>query len=63
MARRRLVRRAWALALTRDSAGYSNTNASPSANSALTMITLTKPIERKGAHPLAASPSAACKAA
>ena len=27
---------------------YSNTNGSPSANSALTMITETKPIERKG---------------
>ena len=26
---------------------YSNTNGSPSANSALTMITLTKPIEEK----------------
>ena len=27
---------------------YSNTNGSPCANSALTMITLTRPIERKG---------------
>ncbi len=32
----------------RERIAYSNTNGSPSANSPLTMITLTKPIERKG---------------
>jgi len=44
----------WSVMRSRCGAGqqsarsYSNTNGSPSANSPLTMITKTKPVERKG---------------
>ncbi len=45
----RITRSSWPLNLQSVlGVPYSNTNGSPSANSTLTMITETKPIERKG---------------